>query len=160
MCFTPRIHPGLSPGGFFFFNLNSLLSETSLYVGGLENKNFRAVLSCNLGQHWPLPVFFLLCSLWICARLGQRGNISPQTGHWSSMAKIRRLISAAKPCQHVHVLDSGVTWLHSYDLIIAGPLYSRSNTVAAVEFRAPIKGNFSFHQSDAAGWREDFLLIF
>lgn len=48
---TPR---PFSRGIFFFFYLNSLLSDTSLYIGVLENKNFRAVLSYNLGQHWQL----------------------------------------------------------------------------------------------------------
>lgn len=43
--------------GIFFFYLNSLLSETSLYIGGLENKNFRAVLNYNLGQHLRLSGF-------------------------------------------------------------------------------------------------------
>lgn len=48
----------------------------------------------------------------------------------------------------------------SYDLITVGHWYGRSNTLAVAEFRAPIKGNFPFHLSDAAEWKKDLLLIF
>lgn len=80
--------------GIFFFNLNSLLSETSLYIGGLENKNFRAVLSHNLGQHGEISGFLTFRLFGVA--LGLVNIISHQTGHWSLMAKIRGPISAAK----------------------------------------------------------------
>lgn len=97
MCITPRIHPGLSPGGFlFFFNLNSLLSETGLYIGGLENKNFRADLSYNLGQHWQISGFLTFRLFGFVLGLVNMELLVMKTGHWSLMAKIRGLISAAK----------------------------------------------------------------
>lgn len=46
----------------------------------------------------------------------------------------------------------------SYDLIIVGYWYDRSKTVAAAEFRAPIKGDFSFSSQQRCGMEEGFTV--
>lgn len=162
-------------GDFSFFYLNTRHQQSQNFrpvfsevwnIFVIPHQHLQLDVSFNLKKKKNIPLIWILASSsWGSSSLNLI-NIyffCPKGWHLSWIAEIRGLICPAAMLKIqvcVHVSGFGGHMFDSYDLIIVGHWYGRSNTLAVAGFWAPIKGNFPFHPSNTVVWKKDLLLIF